>query len=143
MLTGKASFAVHSPQIRIWHSRLLLTTPALPSITAPEFHVNNFTDILLLQAKASFAEIWRCARCGATPGGVSARQLRSGRRRRAAATADPCALQCAHMEPFPIFKSILLVLRVVQRRQKQLPEAETRHPGRHTGRVEDRQASGP
>ena len=35
-----------SPPIRIWHSRLLLTTPALPSTTAmpnfPEFCVKNF-----------------------------------------------------------------------------------------------------
>ena len=37
----------------------------------------------------------------------------------------------------------LLILRVVQRRQKQSPEAEIRYPGRHTGRVEDRKASGP
>ena len=51
-------------------------------------------------------------------------------------------IPCDHMEPFSIFKSILLVLQVVQRRQKQSPEAETRHPGRHTGRVEDRQAWG-
>ena len=137
----------HSPLIRIWHSRLLLTTPALPSTTAmpnyPELHVKNFSDILLLQAKASFAEIRRCALCGATPGRVSARPLSSGRRRWAAATADPCAIGCSHMEPVPIFKFILLVLRVVQRRQKQLPEAEIRHPGRHTGRVEDHKASGP
>jgi hypothetical protein len=47
------------------------------------------------------------------------------------------------MEPFSIFKSILLLLQVVQRRQKQSPEAETRDLGRHMGRVEDRQASGP
>ena len=125
----------------------LLTTPALPSTTAiptyPELHEKKLSDILLLQAKASFAEIRRGVRCCTAPGGVSARPLRSGRRRWAAATADPCAIRCAHMEPFPIFKSILLVLRVVQRRQKQLPEAETRHPGRHTGRVEEGQASGP
>ena len=109
----------------------------------PELLVKKFSDILLLQAKASFAEIRRGAQCDATPGGLSARPLRLGRRRWAAATADPCAIRCAHMEPFPIFKSIFLVLRVVQRRQKQLPVAETRHPGRHTGRVEDRQAWGP
>jgi len=47
------------------------------------------------------------------------------------------------MEPFSTFTSLLLVLRVAQRRQKQSPEAETRHAGRHTGRVEDRKASGP
>ena len=89
-------------------ARLLLTTPTMPSTTAipnyPELHVVKFSDILLLQAKASFAEIRRGARCGAMPGGVSARPLRSGRRRWAAATADPCAIRCAYMEPFPIFQ---------------------------------------
>ena len=43
----------------------------------------------------------------------------------------------------PFSNRFYLVLRVVQRRQKQSPEAEIQHPGRHTGRVEDRKASGP
>ena len=47
------------------------------------------------------------------------------------------------MEPFSTLTSILLVLRVVQRRQKQSPEADNRHAGRHKGRVEDSKASGP
>ncbi len=47
------------------------------------------------------------------------------------------------MEPFSIFKSISLVLQVLQRCQKQSSEAETQDPGRHTGRVEDHKALGP
>jgi hypothetical protein len=47
------------------------------------------------------------------------------------------------MEPFSTFKSFLLILQVEQRRQKQPPESETRHPGWHTFYVEDRKASGP
>ena len=43
----------------------------------------------------------------------------------------------------PFSNRFYLVLRVVQRRQKQSPEAEIQHPGRHTGRVEDHKASGP
>ena len=52
-------------------------------------------------------------------------------------------IPCAYMESFSIFKSILLDFRVVQRRQKQSPEAEIRDPGSHTGRLEDHKASGP
>jgi len=52
-------------------------------------------------------------------------------------------IPCAHMEPFSTLTLILLVLRLVQRRQKQSPEADNRHAGRHEGRVEDRKASGP
>jgi hypothetical protein len=78
----------------------------------PELHAKKFLDTFLLQAKASFAEIRRGART--TPGGVSARLLRSGSRRWAAAAAD--IMRRAHMEPLFIFKSILLLLLVVQRR---------------------------
>ncbi len=51
-------------------------------------------------------------------------------------------MPCAHIEPVSNFKLILLVLLVMQRRQKQSPEAEVQDLGSHTGRVEDRQASG-
>ncbi len=52
-------------------------------------------------------------------------------------------IPCAHMEPFSISISISLVLQVVQRRQKQSPEAEVQDPGSHTDPVEDLQALGP
>jgi hypothetical protein len=52
-------------------------------------------------------------------------------------------IPCAHMEPSSTFTSLLLVLQVEQRRQKQSPEAKTLHAGRHTGRVVDCKASGP
>ena len=68
-------------------------------------------------------EIRRGAQCGAAPGGVSARP----------AAADPGAIRCAHMEPFSIFKSILLVLRVVQRRQNQSPEVKSATKKRQAG----------
>ena len=63
----------HSQSICICHSPLLLTTPARPSTTAmpnySELHANKVSDILLLQAKASFAKIRRGARCCTAPGG--------------------------------------------------------------------------
>jgi hypothetical protein len=46
------------------------------------------------------------------------------------------------MKPFD-FQIAFTGLQVVQRREKQSPKAETRLPGSNTGRVQDRQASGP
>ncbi len=64
---------IHSKSICICHSPLLLTTAARTSTTAmpnySELHAIKVSDILLLQAKASFAKIRRGARCCIAPGG--------------------------------------------------------------------------
>ncbi len=89
----------HSQSICICHSPLLLTTPARPSTTAmpnySELHANKVSDILLVQAKASFAKIRRGARCCTAPGGCQlARCVRA-----AAAGQQPPSARVQY-EPF-------------------------------------------
>jgi hypothetical protein len=89
----------HSQPIRIWHSHLLLTTPVLPSITAmpnnPELHAKIFFRYSAAASQGFLRgdpaprrrAVLRRARW------VSARPLRSGRHRWAAASAGLCAIR--------------------------------------------------